>query len=231
MALTPECLSYIESCISDVLGSIPGRSMIELGDQVILAGERPIRERTGKSYFQSRGVNHVSVDLNGRHGAIRCDLAHPVLRPEWLGAFDVVTNAGTTEHVEPYEAQYECFKNAHDLLAVRGIAVHIVPDVEELEAHGRWRNHCRYYYSQDFFQMLAEQNGYRLVSSKVVSGLRRVCLEKTVDAPFMKDRVLFLSKIVQRSRGMIYPVKDSRVWRLLSEIYHAVVYTVGRRES
>ncbi len=231
MALTPECLHYIESCISDVLGPMPGRSMIELGDQVVLAGDGPIGERTGKAYFQNRGVKHLSIDLNGRHGSIRCDLAHPVLRREWIGAFDVVTNAGTTEHVEPYEAQYECFKNAHDLLAVRGIAVHIVPDIEELELRGRWRNHCRYYYSQDFFQMLAERNGYRLVSSKVVGGLRRVCLEKTVDSPFMEDRVLFLSKIVQKPRGIIYPVKDSLVWRLLSEAYHAAVYAVHRRES
>ena len=231
MALTPDCLEYIEGCIWGVLGAMPGRSMLELGDQVILAGDRPIQERTGKAYFQNRGVKHLSIDLNGRHGAIRCDLAHPVLRREWVGSFDVVTNAGTTEHVEPYGAQYECFKNVHDFLAVGGIAVHLVPDIEELELRGRWRNHCRYYYSQDFFQMLAERNGYRLVSSKVIDGLRCVCLEKSVDSPFMQDRGLFLSMIVRRRRGMIYPVKDSLAWRLLSEAYHAAVYAIGPRES
>jgi hypothetical protein len=65
----------------------------------------------------------------------------------------------------------------------------------------------------------------------MIDGLRCVCLEKSVDSPFMQDRALFLSKIVRRRRGIIYPAKDSLVWRLLSEAYHAAVYAIGPRES
>jgi hypothetical protein len=47
----------------------------------------------------------------------------------------------------------------------------------------------------------------------------------------MQDRELFLSMIVRRRRGIIYPVKDSLAWRLLSEAYHAAVYAIDPRES
>jgi len=211
VGLRREYFDYIETCVSDVLGDMQGKSMLELGDQLV-RGDRSVPEKTGKEYFRNRGVQHVSLDLNGRHGAVKCDLSRPIRHQEWIGQFDVVTNSGTTEHVEPYSAQYVCFRNIHDLLSLGGIAVHLVPDVEELELRGHWKNHCRNYYSREFFQMLADQNAYRLVSSQTISGLRCACIEKTADRPFMQNRFLFLSKIARKPGGITYPgINDSLV--------------------
>ncbi len=214
MGLLRSYLDYIEECVDDALGELAGKRMLELGDQVIGKSE-PISESTGKDYFENREVFHTSFDLNGQHGAIRVDLSKPIRNPEWLGAFDIVTNSGTSEHVEPFRSQYECFMNIHNCLRQGGIAVHIVPDIVELEQRGRWKNHCSYYYSHEFFALLAELNGYDLLSSKVIDGLRCVCLRKSTEVPFTRDRDAVLAAIARRKVGTFgrvlnetYPIRQ-----------------------
>lgn len=202
MGLNAAYLQYIQDCADSELGGLAGTRMLELGDQVI--GGEGIPERTGKAYYENRGVDHVSFDLNGRHGAIKVDLATPIADPRWRGAFDIVTNSGTTEHVEPLEAQYTCFMNIRDCLRVGGISVHLVPDLDELEQRGRWRNHCNNYYTHAFFVRLAELNGDSLVSSKVINGLRCACLRKDSDAPFTGDHEAVLAGIGRKSGGVVY---------------------------
>jgi len=170
--------------------------MLELGDQVIM--DPNITEKTGKAYFSNRGFEHVSVDINGLHGAIVRDLTRPEQFQDWHGSYDVLTNLGTTEHVEPFESQYECFGIIHDCIKVGGIAIHLLPDVYERDEHGAWRNHCRYYYSESFFELLARECEYELLSNTVISGLRCVTVKKTKHAPFMDDRAKFLQSIAQR---------------------------------
>ncbi|HSR56104.1 MAG TPA: hypothetical protein VLN73_07665, partial [Alphaproteobacteria bacterium] len=114
------------------------------------------------------------------------------------------TNSGTTEHVEPFEAQYTCFMNIHDCLKTGGISIHLVPDLDELEQRGWWKNHSNNYYTHAFFAGLAELNGYTLVSSKVINGLRSACLRKNSDAPFTEDREAVLEHIGRRTGGVVY---------------------------
>lgn len=197
MGLTLTFIDYIEDCVQAALGELAGKRMLELGDQVIGDSE-PISESTGKEYFENRGVLHTSFDLNGKHGALLVDLSKPIRNPKWLGAFDIVTNSGTSEHVEPFGAQYACFMNIHICLKQGGIAVHLVPDIVELEQRGHWKNHCNYYYSHEFFALLADLNGYDFLSSKVIDGLRCVCLRKSSDVPFTQDRDSVLAAIAQR---------------------------------
>ena len=105
MGLVTSYLRFIESSIEQVFGgTVSGLRMLELGDQVIL--DPNIAEETGKAYFTNRGLEHVSVDINGLHGAIVRDLTRPEQFQDWHGSYDVLTNAGTTEHVEPIESQY-----------------------------------------------------------------------------------------------------------------------------
>ena len=200
MGLTRNLLDYIEECADATIGELAGTRMLELGDQVVVELE-PVLETTGKEYFEKRGIFHTSFDLNGQHGAIRVDLSKPIRNPDWLGAFDIVTNAGTSEHVEPFRSQYECFLNIHNCLRQGGIAIHMVPDIVELEQRGLWKNHCNYYYSHEFFALLAEFNGYDLLSSKVINGLRCVCLRKSADVPFTRDRDAVLAAIARRKVG------------------------------
>jgi hypothetical protein len=181
----------------DVFGArTNGLRMLELGDQVIDAGDAP--ERTGKEFFTNRGFEHTSVDLNGKHGAIVKDLTKPEQFVDWHGQWDVVTNSGTTEHVEPFEAQYECYRIIHDCLRVGGVAVHLIPDVDERDGRGAWKNHCRYYYSEAFFNALAKACDYEVLSNTVINGLRCAALKKTKDTAFMRDRESFLRGIAVR---------------------------------
>src|SRR5579871_1806814 len=107
MGLQPPYLKYIEDSARTIAG-LDGKRMLEFGDQIIASGIFP---KTAKKYFERRGVAHTSFDLNGKRGSIQVDLGEPFHNPEWLDAFDIVTNAGTSEHVEPFERQYVVFMN------------------------------------------------------------------------------------------------------------------------
>ena len=215
MGLEPSYLEFIEDCVTATHGALHGLHMLELGDQVIRSPGIP--EKTGKQYYERRGVAHTSFDLNGDHGALPVDLAEPIRQAQWLGAFDIVTNSGTTEHVEPFAAQYVCFRNIHDCLRAGGVAISLVPDVDELDLRGAWKGHCNHYYSHAFFARLAELNQYELVASTLIEGLRCAALRKTVDAPFTSDREAVLAAIARREGGIVYPgINDGRRRRSLS---------------
>lgn len=127
----------------DVLGSLDGiTSMYELGNKANANG-------TYKAYFESLGIHHISIDLNGQDGALALDLTQPLQ----LEPFDMVTNFGTTEHVED---QKPVFENIH-LMATKRMA-HVVPMV------GNWKGHGQWYVKRDFFEELAAQNGYTIIS-------------------------------------------------------------------
>jgi hypothetical protein len=202
MGLQPGYLDYILECVTSELGELAGKRMLELGDQTIGADDIP--ETTGKEYYENRGVQHTSFDLNSKHGSLPVDLSQPIQDPQWRGAFDIITNSGTSEHVEPLDSQYDCFMNIHDCLKVGGISIHLVPDFDELEQRGYWENHCNNYYTHKFFNLLAELNGYTLVSSKVINGLRCVCLRKTSHAAFTESREELLAEIGRRTGGVVY---------------------------
>jgi len=113
-------------------------------------GQRPF---PAKLYFESVGIDHVSLDTNGQDGVLRVDLCVPIRDPSLLASFDVVTNLGTSEHVEN---QTRCFENIHNLCGTGGWFVHVVP------ASGHWIGHGTFYYTEAFFQTLSTENGYRI---------------------------------------------------------------------
>ncbi len=172
--------------------------MLELGNQELEASSS---ERTAKRYFETRGVNHTSIDLNGLDGAIVVDLSKPSDRLDWIGHFDVVTNCGTTEHVDPRDAQYEAFRNIHTWLRPGGIAIHVLPDVHALEEYGTWRGHCENYYSKEFVEMLAKANSYEILDMQFLNNVLIFCLRKSGDIPFMDDRATFISHVSYRKGG------------------------------
>lgn len=225
MGIKTEYLEYALECISSSVGDLCGKKMLELGDQMILIEE--LHEKTGKEYFENRGVLHTSVDLNGCHGALKVDLAKPMERTDWKNNFDIVTNLGTIEHVEPKKAQYECFKSVHNCLKVGGIAIHFLPDIDELIKNGSWKNHCNNYYSHDFVNILVNNNDYELLSLKVINGLICPCYRKKSDSIFMQDRNEFLRHIVRKKGGAVYidinESMDQKIRRLSFQIPYRIV--------
>ncbi|MEX0900455.1 MAG: class I SAM-dependent methyltransferase [Gammaproteobacteria bacterium] len=220
MGLRRSYLRFIRESVESTIGGFAGKRMLELGNQRI-ARRALVGARTGKAYYTALGVYHTSLDCNGKDGAVPLDLSVDIEKPEWEAHFDVITNAGTTEHVEPFEAQYTCFRNLHRWMRPGGIQVHFVPAIEGLETTDRWTNHCNNYYSAAFFEMLARENGYELVASTVINHLRAACVRKVSGAPFMDDRALFLRHVSREEGGIDYSRPRPSLWRRL----------IGRRAS
>jgi hypothetical protein len=150
----------------------------ELGDQRMKWHPDGI----AKTFFINNGaIEHVSIDINGRNGAINLDLSKDLLlmHPEWKEYFDLVTNYGTAEHVS--NGIYECFKNIHDVCKVNGIIINDGPP----DCCCPW--HSPYHYRPYFFPELAKRCGYKtlLFDARVVEG-RRGCKEN-------KDRTLVIA--------------------------------------
>lgn len=192
MAYLPEYLEFVTDAIRLEFFQPNGLSMFELGNQRFIGGEFA----TGKQHFEHCGMLHTSVDINGEDGALPLDLRRPELFSEFRCRYDVVTNLGVTEHVEPYDNQYECFSVIHDVTRPGGIMIHMVPDVEELDASGAWNGHCSIYYRKEFFTELAEKCGYTVLEDKVIFGLRSVVHRKETARAFTTNTDVF--KLIER---------------------------------
>ena len=104
-----------------------------------------------KEMWQRFGASHVSFDLNGREGALKLDLGHP-LPPKYTDAHDLVTNFGCAEHVET--SQYWCWRNVHNLCKPGGLMVHSVPE------EGSWDIHCKIRFTQQWLAQFGDACGY-----------------------------------------------------------------------
>lgn len=119
------------------------QSMLELGNKRGTGGPGD----TYKRHFEALGIRHLSVDRNGEDGALPLDLQEPLL----LGMFDMVTNIGTSEHVEN---QGGVWRNI--VTAAAKFAVCITP------RPGDWPGHGLFYPTPLFYQHLADENGFAL---------------------------------------------------------------------
>lgn len=108
-----------------------------------------------KTYYTALGVDHVSVDLNGHDGALKRDMTADLSD---LGLFDVVTDFGSTEHIEPLAGHYKAFKNFNLLCKVGGFIIHNLPP-----AYTEWVTHSPAQYTPDFFFKLGKLNGYEIM--------------------------------------------------------------------
>ena len=95
--------------------------------------------------------------------------------------------------------------------AAAAVAIHVVPEIGALERAGRNRGLANNYYSRAFFEMLAARNRYTLAYIETLrDGHIAVCLQKTIDRPFMDDRKLLLTHIARRRGGKIYAGINNR---------------------
>lgn len=156
-----------------------GAKILELGNK---------KNATGiyKHYLEKCGYVHVSIDMNGRDGALPFDLREPI-RPKLLELglpieYDMLTNSGVTEHVETN--QEAAWRNCYELVKVDGVQVHVVP------AAGHWLAHGLFHPKEKFYTEMARLNGmkieyldeYRWTPGKV---LTRAVLRKKSDGPFV----------------------------------------------
>ena len=108
-----------------------------------------------KRYFEALGAVNVSIDRNGKNGAVKMDLSQPVSMTE---TFNVLINGGTIEHVNKW---YYGFYNAHILTRPSGVMFHLYPAVRR---SGRIK-HGIHNFEPEFFRVLADLNNYRLLQN------------------------------------------------------------------
>jgi hypothetical protein len=128
--------------------------MFELGDQQMYCHQDIEEGSAAKVWFESQDVKHTSIDLNGLLGAEKYDLSQPIDRPEWVGAFDIVTDFGTSEHVANL---YQCFKTCHDVCKLDGLIIHSNPKI------GNWPGHGFHYFTEIFYRILCDTGLYQPV--------------------------------------------------------------------
>ena len=126
-----------------------------------------------------------TLDLQIEDGVTKVDLS--VYQPGLFTA-NIITNIGTTEHVEYEQGQFDCWKNLHSWLKVGGIMIHELPEL------GSWPGHGRYYVTREFFQNL-ENYGYQILElddHKFDNGNTLWCvIRKVEDIPFMNYETFF----------------------------------------
>ena len=161
-----------------MIPSVAGLRVCEFGDQIFwihtLKRFGLTHEVARDWYLDCGAKEYVSIDMNGEHGAIKMDLSKAfwpkaVADTVMYERFDVVTNIGTSEHVDPgpgqdaLEAQYNCFKNAYDLCKVGGLMIHQLPPV------GQWLDHCRIRYHDRLPMALARDFRCELINNERVN--------------------------------------------------------------
>jgi hypothetical protein len=105
-----------------------------------------------REFYERLGWQYDCVDTDGKHGALVLDLNFDPAPAELMGAYDLVTNIGTTEHLIN---QLNAFRVFHDLTKPGGVMLHLAPHSAT--------DHGFYTYQPNFFYALARYKGYEML--------------------------------------------------------------------
>ncbi len=187
MGLNIKAFRYIQMLVHDTDREFASSRICLLGNLYFARGTNCIQKKYGTKivheYFEQGDADVVSIDINGKDGALPLDLEKPL--PKSVGTFDIIINGGTTEHIKK---QYECFQNIHNLCKMDGLMFHMIP------LKGHWLRHAQYSYAESFFKDLANRSHYDIVDMRVDSYVSEqmkgkfnvifVCLKKKHDVSF-----------------------------------------------
>ena len=131
--------------------------VIELGAQNLYLYEYP-EQPYADVHYKRHGIDYTCIDLSGENKALQLNLGEHLPID---GLFDLVTDFGTSEHIgsngkHDFGSFYQCLKSKHDLLRVGGIMISENPKT------GNWPFHGFNYYTTEFYEKLAEANGYEI---------------------------------------------------------------------
>jgi SAM-dependent methyltransferase len=110
---------------------------------------------SSRRLWTSLGFEYAAIDLAG--DAIHLDLNCDPAPKSMAGQFDLVINAGTTEHVANQE---NTFRVIHDLCRPGGLMIHEVP-CQGMKTHGLLT------YPPKFFWHLCRDNSYETIRFRV----------------------------------------------------------------
>lgn len=117
----------------------------ELGVQYVMGEEWG---EYGPLYFKDifPNLDLTSFDITGENNSTFLNLSSP-LPNDYKNKYDLITNFGTTEHVQD---QYICWKNIFNMLKYNGIVINEIPK------KNNWSNHCKYYFDEDTFKTMSD---------------------------------------------------------------------------
>lgn len=142
----------------DELYHLYGRPRIQLGDGDYqgMRGSiehQPADAPASRLFWESLGFTYAAADFGGHRASIAIDLNRDRVTDDLRGRFQLVVNAGTTEHVAN---QDNAFRIIHDLVCIGGIMIHFVP-AQGMMMHGLFN------YNPKFFWHLCRENGYEVL--------------------------------------------------------------------
>src|SRR6266705_6031973 len=114
---------------------------------------------SSRQFWTSLGFSYSAVEYDDYQDVIRLDLNNDVVPDGLRRAFDLVVNAGTTEHVAN---QGNAFRIIHNFTREGGVMYHEVPA-------GGMMTHGLFNYTPKFFWRLCQQNDYEIISMKICS--------------------------------------------------------------
>jgi glutathione peroxidase-family protein len=121
----------------------PNIKIAELGAQYVTEEEWG---GYGPPYFKDifPELDLTSFDITGENNSICLNLSEPI-SDKYKDKFDLVTNFGTTEHVQN---QFICWKNIFEMTKHGGIVISEIPKKDN------WEGHCKYYFDEISFSSL-----------------------------------------------------------------------------
>lgn len=114
---------------------------------------------SSREFWDALGFEYSAVEYDGHRHSIALDLNKDEVPLAMRGAYDLIVNSGTSEHVAN---QGQCFRVIHDLCKVGGLMIHEVPG-------GGLLNHGLVNYNPKFFWHLCRDNNYVPVTLRVAA--------------------------------------------------------------
>jgi len=171
MGIQKTVLKYEAQILNQLNLHYQGIKWCELGNQITH------NNKIAKDEYLKKGVQHISIDINGKDGSLPINLDSPIPFV-FANQFDVITNYGTIEHVNN---QYQVFKNVHEMCKTNGIMIHLFP------AKGHWPGHCRYYYTEELVNNLAESCHYKIIDFRILASGTHIAPYNLIATVLLKE--------------------------------------------
>lgn len=164
------------------------RNVMDLGAQNLYDQDYGGKNPYVSEWYNARQIHYTCIDLNGENMAAKIDLSQQL--PLGMSQYDLVVDAGTSEHVgfgkHELRSFYNCLKAKHELCKVGGIIV------SENPKSGSWPKHGFNYYTQDFYTQLARLAGYEILElgetaamGNEIDGWNVYCIAKKTKEEFI----------------------------------------------
>jgi hypothetical protein len=151
------------------------KSVLELGSQNFYHNYHSAKYGDyADKYYVLKGIDkYACIDLNEENGAMKLDLSKPIA---YFGEFDLVTDFGTSEHIAPYDSDDNYRDNCNDIWTRSVTGVEALYNcwktkynasskfiISANPATGHWIKHGHFYYTLDFYRVLAELTGMKIL--------------------------------------------------------------------